>query len=46
MGKAAISRDKIKALILKDQESEAKISGTGSDDFSVFEDDERIGVEW
>jgi hypothetical protein len=42
MGKAAISRDKIKALILKDQESEAKISGTGSDDFSVFEEDERI----
>ena len=42
MGKAAISRDKIKALILKDQESEAKISGTGSEDFSVFEDEERI----
>ena len=43
MGKAAISRDKIKALILKDQESESKISGTGSDDFSVFEEMERIG---
>jgi hypothetical protein len=42
MGKAAISRDKIKALILKDQESEAKISGTGSEDFSLFEEEERL----
>ena len=43
MGKAAIARDKIKALILKDQESEAKISGTGSEDFSLFEEEERLG---
>ena len=42
MGKAAIARDKIKALILKDEESEAKISGTGSDDFSLFEQEERL----
>lgn len=42
MGKAAIARDKIKALILKDQESEAKISGTGSEDFSIFEEEERL----
>jgi len=44
MGKSAKSRDAIKALILKDQESESKISGTGSEDFSVFENDERIGM--
>jgi hypothetical protein len=43
MGKAAISRDKIKALILKDQETESKIQGTGSDDFSIWEQDEIIG---
>lgn len=42
MGKAAIARDKIKALILKDQESETKISGTGSEDFSLFEEVERL----
>lgn len=42
MGKAALARDKIKALILKDQESEAKISGTGSEDFSIFEEEERL----
>jgi len=45
MGKSAKARDAIKALILKDQESESKISGTGSEDFSVFENDERIGVK-
>jgi|TARA_R110000787_G_scaffold81538_2_gene176749 hypothetical protein len=43
MGKAAISRDKIKELILKDQQSESNIKGTGSEDFSVFEQDEIIG---
>jgi hypothetical protein len=42
MGKAAIARDKIKALILKNEESEVKISGTGSEDFSLFEQDERL----
>lgn len=42
MGKAAKSRDIIKEMILKDQESEAKISGTGSSDFSIFEQDERM----
>lgn len=42
MGKAAKSRDAIKALIVKDQESEVKIQGTGSDDFSIFEQEERL----
>jgi hypothetical protein len=42
MQKAATSRDKIKELILKDEQSEAKISGTGSDDFSIFEEDEML----
>lgn len=43
MGKAALARDKIKDLILKDQQSESNIKGTGSEDFSVFEQDEIIG---
>ena len=38
MGKAAKSRDDIKTLIVKDQESEIKIQGAGSEDFSMFED--------
>lgn len=42
MGKAAKSREQIKELILKDQESEAKISGTTSDEFSLFEQDDRL----
>lgn len=42
MQEAATSRDKIKELILKDMESEVKISGTGSDDFSIFEQEERL----
>jgi hypothetical protein len=37
MEKAALARDKIKALILKDQQSEAKISGTSSENFSMLE---------
>jgi protein-arginine kinase activator protein McsA len=37
MGKAAKSRDDIKALIVKDQESEIKIQGAGSEDFSMWE---------
>jgi len=43
MGKAALAREKIKELILKDQQSESNIKGTGSEDFSVFEQDEIIG---
>tara|TARA_R110000751_G_scaffold26901_7_gene71566 strand:- start:19907 stop:20452 length:546 start_codon:yes stop_codon:yes gene_type:complete len=42
MEKAALARDKIKALILKDQQSEAKISGTSSDNFSMIENKLRI----
>lgn len=42
MGKAAKSREQIKELIIKDQESEAKISGTTSDEFSLFEQDDRL----
>jgi len=43
MGKAAIARDKIKDLILKDQQTESNIKGTGSEDFSIWEQDEMIG---
>jgi len=43
MGKAALAREKIKELILKDQQSESNIKGTGSEDFSVFEEDQIIG---
>jgi len=43
MGKAAKSRDSHKQLILKDKESESKIQGTDSSDFSLFEQDERLG---
>lgn len=43
MGKAALAREKIRELILKDQQSESNIKGTGSEDFSVFEQDEIIG---
>lgn len=43
MGKAAIARDKIKELIMKDQENDMKIAGTGSDDFSIFEEEEALG---
>jgi hypothetical protein len=43
MGKAALARDKIKDLILKDQQSEAIIKGTGTEEFSVFEEDQLIG---
>jgi len=38
MGVSAESREKIKALILKDQQSETTIKGTGSEDFSLFEE--------
>jgi hypothetical protein len=40
MGKAAIARDKIKDLILKDQQTETNIKGTGTEDFSVFEEEQ------
>lgn len=43
IGKAAKSRDAHKDLIKKDQESDVKIQGTGSGDFSIFEEDERMG---
>ena len=43
MAKAAKARDAIKELILKDQETETKIQGTSSDDFSIFEDEQRMG---
>lgn len=42
MEKAAASRDKIKALILKDQESESKIAGTSFENFSVLEQSLRL----
>jgi hypothetical protein len=42
MGKAAKSREQIKELIIKDQETEAKIAGTTSEDFSMFEQEDRL----
>jgi len=39
---AAESREKIKQMILKDQESESKIQGTGSDNFSLIEQEQRL----
>lgn len=42
MNKAAKARDSHKELIKKDSESDVKIQGTGSEDFSLFELDERM----
>ena len=38
MGKSSKARDDIKTLIVKDQESEIKIQGAGSDDLSMWEE--------
>lgn len=43
IGKAAKARDAHKDLIKKDQEDDIKIQGTGSSDFSIFEEEERMG---
>ena len=43
MGKAAKSRDAHKDLIKKDAESDTKIQGTGSEDFSILEQELRMG---
>ena len=43
MHKAAEAREKIKAMIIKDQDSDSQIKGTGSDDFSIFENEQRLG---
>ena len=43
MQKAAEAREKLKEMILKDQESESKIQGTDSSKFSIFEQEERFG---
>ena len=29
-------------MIIKDQDSDSKIKGTGSDDFSIFENEQRL----
>jgi len=42
MEKAAVARDKIKALILKDRESDSKIQGTSSENFSMLENKLRL----
>lgn len=42
LGKAAKARDAHKTLILKAQKSEAKIQGTDSSDFSIFEQDQLL----
>jgi len=43
MQKAAEARGKLKAMIIKDQDSDSQIKGTGSDDFSIFENEQRLG---
>jgi len=43
MQKAAEAREKLKAMIIKDQDSDSQIKGTGSDDFSIFENEQRLG---
>tara|TARA_R100000951_G_scaffold107160_1_gene102292 strand:+ start:3989 stop:4534 length:546 start_codon:yes stop_codon:yes gene_type:complete len=45
MGKASKARDDIKTLIIKDQESEVKIQGAGTEDFSMFEEEQRYKGE-
>jgi hypothetical protein len=42
MQKAAEARNKVKDMIIKDQESESKIAGTTSDDFSFLESKQRL----
>ena len=42
MQKAAEAREKLKTMIIKDQDSDSKIKGTGSDDFSIFENEQRL----
>ena len=42
MAKAAKSREEVKQLIIKDQESEVKIQGSGSENFSMFESEQRL----
>ena len=42
MQKAAEAREKLKDMILKDQDSDSKIQGTGSEDFSMFEQEQRL----
>lgn len=44
MGKAAKSRDAHKELIKKDSESDTKIQGTGSEDFSLLEQELQLGT--
>ena len=43
MQKAAEAREKLKAMIIKDQDSDSQIKGTGSDDFTIFENEQRLG---
>lgn len=45
MGKSSKARDDIKTLIIKDQESEVKIQGAGTEDFSMFEEEQRYKGE-
>lgn len=42
MQKSAEARNKIKDMIIKDQEGEVKVSGTSSDDFSFMEQQQRL----
>ena len=42
LAKTSKSRDDVKALIIKDQESEIKIQGAGSENFSMFEEEKRL----
>lgn len=43
MHKAAEAREKIKKMIIDSQENQVTLQGTGSEDFSMFEEDERLG---
>ena len=42
MGESAVARDKTKQLILKDQESDVKIAGSNTDNFSFLEETQRL----
>jgi uncharacterized protein YdaU (DUF1376 family) len=42
MAKAAKAREEVKQLIIKDQQEEVKIQGSGSENFSMFEAEQRL----
>ena len=42
MHKAAEAREKIRKMIIESQENQVTVQGTGSEDFSMFENEERL----